>query len=384
MNNGKDFWRVKNFQANAAKRSKFNMLFESIMNGLDAYPSVKENSSSLNNSPDASLILEDICGDHYVTSKTTGKTFLLEDLLDWDRDHLIEEGIISSVIEYIREIPSKIKNGLLAILGKSIDAIKSFCTAIINSRIVKWLINKLHLGEKLDSLPFNDCIDMPSDMNKDNANDNDNDNNSEIKQRIATINVEKFGNEIKALVDSTIGRDCSSIKLDEVENENSVNSFDDIDNPDLQLNESNINDSIMSDLIVEDENSGGIINWLKKHIGLFAKIVIFIIVAYLGVHFIAAIIQMCTFFYYMPGGFIGFVALAGLGVGTIGGTLYITMSDSSKRFIKQQCLLLSLVILSCLNFLFCGKSITIKNKMDDVISKYKDITANVENNKLNA
>ena len=134
------------------RATKFNMIYESIMNDLEIYKGVKPSRTITDHS--LNLILEEIEKPQYIVCESSGRTILLEDAIFMDEEYLITEGILEKVGQKIQQIIDWIKEGIQNVLQKSSDLIKAFCEKVKNNSVVAAIRKKLGLDEKLKSERF--------------------------------------------------------------------------------------------------------------------------------------------------------------------------------------------------------------------------------------
>ena len=80
------------------------------------------------------LIMEEFERPMYVVSESTGNAYLLEDALFMEESQIISEGIMDSIVNKVKGVYEKIKEGILKAITSGAEIIKSFCEKIMNSR----------------------------------------------------------------------------------------------------------------------------------------------------------------------------------------------------------------------------------------------------------
>jgi hypothetical protein len=136
--------------------SKFNMIYEAIMNDLEIYKNIEP--AKHINKPSLNLILEEIEKPQYIVCESSGRSILLEEAIFMDEDYLITEGILEKVGQKIQQIINWIKEGIKEVLSKAADEIKAFCEKVKNNKVVAAIRKKLGLDEKLKSERFKNFI----------------------------------------------------------------------------------------------------------------------------------------------------------------------------------------------------------------------------------
>lgn len=155
INTAKNKDYLQNLNA-SRNQSKFNMIYEAIMQDLEIYKDVKPSKTISDHS--LNLILEEIEKPQYIVCESSGRSILLEEAIFMDEDYLISEGILEKVGEKIQQIIDWIKEGIKEVLSKASDMIKAFCEKVKNNSVVAAIRKKLGLDEKLKSERFKSFI----------------------------------------------------------------------------------------------------------------------------------------------------------------------------------------------------------------------------------
>lgn len=125
-------------------KSKFNIVYESIMNDLGIYKNIK--GSKIRNK-NINLILEEINKPQYIICKS-GKKILLENALSMSQRQLINEGIIDIVKQKVQDLIEWIKDGIEYVIHQSSQTIKAFCQKVKNNVIIKKIISAFNFEPK--------------------------------------------------------------------------------------------------------------------------------------------------------------------------------------------------------------------------------------------
>ncbi len=157
---------------------KFDLLFESIKGSIAKENLANESQRKrearaletveLLTSKKFELLTESICSNsHYIFVESKNgsqpKKLVLEDVLFWPEQALIEEGIVDQVVDKIKSIYESIKAGLANVIKASSDFIKDWCDKVKNSKIVKMIREKLGLDSIVSDGSFKDCVTVSKD-----------------------------------------------------------------------------------------------------------------------------------------------------------------------------------------------------------------------------
>ena len=143
---------LQNLQS-ARNASKFNMIYEAIMQDLDIYKQVPANTAKLAANKSLTLIVEEINKPQYIICESC-RELLLEEAIFMSDEYLISEGIFDKVSEKIQQLIEYIKAGIKKVLSKSSDVIKAFCEKVKENKVVAAIRKKLGLDEKLKAENF--------------------------------------------------------------------------------------------------------------------------------------------------------------------------------------------------------------------------------------